>query len=462
MDISNLLQQGIAAAKAGQKVEARTLLMQVIEADERNEQGWLWLAGVVEDPNDMRTCLENVLALNPDHKQARKGLAWLDQRHGPVMAERVDPVQSEVVPDPQVTLSDVEPNPVTDPTIDLNQEQAKALWTPSSSDIRFTDIPAEVATAGSSQPAPAKHTIPAIVASEPDLPCPYCGAPTALAQRHCLKCKHDLEIRTQAEQKRSITLALFGGYYWLSGIIIILVGILFLIGAIFAYQMSRDPSIGSSSVSAAIFLTTLAVFLFVFGGGIIYVGWSLHQKARWAFYAACFFVGLSIISIFANMGIIAILLNYTKDLLSPEQIDEIRGNTGSSAACTTIIVFLQLALLGAVYREFFGQKQRFVPSFPINDHATHYHNGVAYKNRGMWYMAMREWEAAVGRAQNNVTYLHALGLAYAQLQRFDQARATLDKAITLAPNQSQLHESRQLIEKMAAKASYKSREQQNS
>jgi hypothetical protein len=78
----NLLQQGIAAARGGRREEARTLLMRVIEADERNEQGWLWLAGVVDDPNDMRTCLQNVLDLNPGNVMAQQGLAWVEKQYG--------------------------------------------------------------------------------------------------------------------------------------------------------------------------------------------------------------------------------------------------------------------------------------------------------------------------------------------------------------------------------------------
>ena len=62
-ELIGLLQQGIVAARAGKREEARALLMQVVEDDERNEQGWLWLAGVVDDPEDVRTCLQNVLDL---------------------------------------------------------------------------------------------------------------------------------------------------------------------------------------------------------------------------------------------------------------------------------------------------------------------------------------------------------------------------------------------------------------
>src|SRR5215213_8912196 len=78
----NLLEQAISAALTGRREEARALLAQLVEADESNEQAWLWLSGLVEDPEEMRTCLENVLHLNPDNVKAQHGLAWVEQQHG--------------------------------------------------------------------------------------------------------------------------------------------------------------------------------------------------------------------------------------------------------------------------------------------------------------------------------------------------------------------------------------------
>ena len=76
-DTTELLQQGIALAKAGQREEARTILMQVVEQDERNESAWLWLSGVVDSDDDKAVALENVLTLNPDNEWARRGLQML-------------------------------------------------------------------------------------------------------------------------------------------------------------------------------------------------------------------------------------------------------------------------------------------------------------------------------------------------------------------------------------------------
>jgi tetratricopeptide (TPR) repeat protein len=76
---NELLQRGIAAAKAGQNEQARRALLQVLELDERNEQAWLWLSGLVEPLEEKRICLENVLAINPHNPHAQAGMRWLEQ-----------------------------------------------------------------------------------------------------------------------------------------------------------------------------------------------------------------------------------------------------------------------------------------------------------------------------------------------------------------------------------------------
>lgn len=73
-DIQSLLNAGIQAAKAGNKIEARRLLEQVLEKDDNNEQAWMWFASVVDTPRERRICLENVLEINPNNTRARQAL----------------------------------------------------------------------------------------------------------------------------------------------------------------------------------------------------------------------------------------------------------------------------------------------------------------------------------------------------------------------------------------------------
>ncbi|MFC1976421.1 tetratricopeptide repeat protein, partial [Chloroflexota bacterium] len=78
-ELETLLQEGIAAAKAGQTERARQALMRVVELDEKNTQAWLWLSTVVDDPADKHTYLYNVLELEPGNKHAWIGLTRLEE-----------------------------------------------------------------------------------------------------------------------------------------------------------------------------------------------------------------------------------------------------------------------------------------------------------------------------------------------------------------------------------------------
>jgi len=77
---NELLQEGITAARAKKADEALALLKQVVQVEPRNEEAWLWLSGVVETDEQRMVCLENVLAINPDHQIAERGLRILRRR----------------------------------------------------------------------------------------------------------------------------------------------------------------------------------------------------------------------------------------------------------------------------------------------------------------------------------------------------------------------------------------------
>ena len=90
-NIEGMVREGINAFKSGKKDEARVLLSKAVELDPYNEDGWLWLSGVVVSVEDQRTCLENVLAINPGNSRARSGLDFLNRQNPPPAPPAADP-----------------------------------------------------------------------------------------------------------------------------------------------------------------------------------------------------------------------------------------------------------------------------------------------------------------------------------------------------------------------------------
>ncbi len=72
-----LLERGIAAARAERKEEAEELLRQALALNPDSERGWLWLSAVVDGIEAQRECLQNVLRINPSNPFARSGLSFL-------------------------------------------------------------------------------------------------------------------------------------------------------------------------------------------------------------------------------------------------------------------------------------------------------------------------------------------------------------------------------------------------
>jgi len=130
----DLLRQGIAASKAGQKAKARELLEQAIAADEYSATAWLWLSGAVDTNEDRRICLENVLTLEPENAFAKKGLAML----GPAP-------EPETAPPPAVAATPTTPqygDQVIYQDVSTSQEQIEDVVYEDTSAPRAGDEPA--------------------------------------------------------------------------------------------------------------------------------------------------------------------------------------------------------------------------------------------------------------------------------------------------------------------------------
>lgn len=95
MPLQTFVQQAIAAIKDGQRDAARRLLAQAIEEDARDVNAWLWLTEVVDSDQERLECLQQVLELDPQHKQAQRAAQLLQAK---LAAAQEQTLQSDAEP----------------------------------------------------------------------------------------------------------------------------------------------------------------------------------------------------------------------------------------------------------------------------------------------------------------------------------------------------------------------------
>lgn len=75
--ITQLLQQGIAAARSNRPDIARGIFQQVVTMDTRNETAWAWLASIARNNQERLIFLKKLWEINPQNEFALKGLRAL-------------------------------------------------------------------------------------------------------------------------------------------------------------------------------------------------------------------------------------------------------------------------------------------------------------------------------------------------------------------------------------------------
>jgi hypothetical protein len=610
---NDLLQQGIAAARSGQRALARQLFVRVIQADQYNDEAWVWLAGVVDDPADMRRCLQQALRINPLNPHARQGIAWLDQQ-----ARQAQKTSSSAGAPPDGQASSVSPSSMARPTPsqEANQppqassdadrglfqlppatngpspaSQSSASAKPASArDSRLSDSPASAAgktsadgtvekparrfslfgkpkptpaaaapsdaprpanqparrfalfgkpkpaadapapasdaprpanqparrftffgkpkpaaDAASAAPAPntaqptdqparrftffgkPKSTAAAMVATaaagaagatmtapvatpapkprrkEKELPpeegdptrdrCPYCGELNKPDRAWCRRCDRSLMIRGPARAQRSPWLSILGILWVLGGVLGILGAIAGLIGALVLYNSVR----GSLSDFPLIIVVVCVIIALVYGGQIA-IARAMMNRARWAYWIIAVLTALQLGgSLLGALGAAATI----RDAIAQAQALLPSSEAATAAAAVTgifgtvvlidvgIKAFFML-LVGLSWRDFYGPKERFVSEVHGSTDYELFNTGLALQRKGMWWMAMKQWEAAVANSPRDTDYLHALTVAYAKLGEWEKARETIAKAIKVAPDNPALKQVQERIERAIA------------
>ena len=79
---ADLVDRGLGAAREGDRARARYYFMQAIALDSHNIRAWLYLGGVAGDPAITLAALERVLAAEPRHPAAYRGVLWARNKLG--------------------------------------------------------------------------------------------------------------------------------------------------------------------------------------------------------------------------------------------------------------------------------------------------------------------------------------------------------------------------------------------
>lgn len=439
--MSDPLQQAIAAARGGRKDEARAQLMAIVAADEENAQAWLWLSGVVEDPQDVRLCLENVLELQPDHPQARQGLEWLLAQH-PYLATPPAPLTSNG----DAALAHAEER-----MADAGERLADARFDPTVADVRPTPTVADARVSPTVVDARPVPVAPARLVNDPLL-CPYCGAQTSITQHDCPTCRASLMVRATPHAKPSRTHGLLVQIWQLSIGWWLGTAVVFALLALVAYQAQQFAAASAARSPLAVLAVAVALLLPLAGAAAL--AGQLRARTPWARTAA---IGAGLALGLAGGLVLALggaagIAGWLAAAAVPQPILALLPAAAAIMLASLILMHLGAAALAArCETDFLGPLERFRAIVQAGDPTAHYNNGVAYKNRGMWHMAIREWEQARTRDPNDINLLRGLALAYARLNTFDRARELLNHALRVAPQHAMLTGDLAVVEELAKK-----------
>jgi tetratricopeptide (TPR) repeat protein len=383
IQVSEWLRDGIAAAKIGRRDEARELLLRVIEANERSEQAWLWLSGVVDGDQDRLICLENVLALNPDNVQARAGLKWLEQKGVKGETHASEAEQGEG--DAAIEMIDVGvPRPST-------RREPQSFMTPEG--------------------------------------CVYCGLPVGESDVRCPFCRGLLTTKRFKHEERSPTGYLLHAY-WL-----ILAGVnlieFFLIGVIWENVANLSDFIksylpylvgpvviGNTVIDTFIepnLLVQIVRFTLAGLGGLgvlVALGLFLRRPLAHA-------LGLVLIALYLIVGIALFALGFLGYFL---------------AAVRGVFTLLLTTFMFQTVEDFSKQECReyLEPDRHLLNDVDYYARGRYYEKRGMWAKALLHWQRATVMNPQRDTYFASVARAYAHLGHYEQALSQVEEALRVS------------------------------
>lgn len=404
MNLEEKLQQGIAAAQAGQKIEARTLLREVVEADETQVDGWVWLSQLVDSLEEREICLENILTLEPDNEFALETLPQVKAAQARLFAPAYFPGEEEPPPN-IITMPEAAKQPIIDQY--PYKDEFDNPWL-----------------------------------------CPYCVAPTKPEDRYCPSCRQALIIRTRVKEER--TTWLWRGIFLQVGVIMALVAL----GSaayilLFRYEGIRAPvaflplywgqAVDQPENLSRLVLTTFPPWLF------------------WSTIGAILYSLMLIIVLYLRIphgNTLYLITSILTSVLSFFSI--IFFYASPSILVISILSFLiglgQLLITLNLWSDFDFKEQRIQLKIDrdAKGHLTLYLSARKYSQSKMWGLATLHMRRAVASNPEDTGYYIFLAVAYANIKRYDLARQALEQVEKLDPTALEIKHLRKLLKMRAA------------
>lgn len=476
-DLNEQLRAGIAAAKSGQREQARELLTQVVQQDEKNIAGWLWLSGVVDSLEDREVCLENVLALEPNNAAASKGLSLLrKQKAGQALSQGIASAKSGQRQQAREWLAQAveldEKNPtawlwlscVVDDLeerqiclqnaldLDPNNEAARKGLAQVQQQLgpripSYSEAAAVVQTAPEPEPAPPPYSI--LDELDDESLCPYCAAPTQQQDQRCRVCDNPLWVKTRREnENRSV-------FLWIL-IVVQALGALSMACGFFSTAMAALSGSSRMAHPAVAWIATV-----IYGGILsVYVLFliGLYQRWAWVYYIYLAASGLNVLS-----GVFLVILS----LLAPALLTDLLGEQISPQIVQGLVRFYLLitvvatlislgwfALVWAAMGDFRFEKQRL--TMRVDPGAR---GATAFLARGrdlmrqkMWALAALHLQRAVMAMPGQISGRLPLALALVRLKRYDLAAYVLEEARRIGPDDPDIRDMQAMLNEARSKS----------
>jgi len=406
----HLLREGIAAARAGHKEQARDLLLQVIAQDQESEAAWLWLSGVVDDPAERQICLENVLTLDPDNVAARHGLDWLR-------------AQGLATPD-------------------VSPDAPPAVGEPVSRPVART-APAEFAPAPESEQGrtmPPASPLPAAGRMEIEpYGCPYCGGPVSADGSHCDHCGRPVIVRYRKQA---------GGVGWLV-VEFLMLGVT---TGIEGYTVAQLVKVGQLpqwlNHTAVTFMVGPALFS-AEGLGALANFASAVTGVNYALAGLCLLaaLGLALKSLAAYFGSF-LLASLMVVVTVAGLVTQLTGWLPALFRLGLVALSIKWLVDSAPAFEWTTRRVDADIDGGLKTDLDYYNRGRRYYEQGLWAKAAAHWQVAARLAPSQVQYRAELANACLRMGYPAAALAEIDRALAQSPEDGGLRAFRESVAAM--------------